>query len=75
MLRSLNALVACGARTIALGAGALGAGAPTAAAASSAFADPGGIATDGTHVWVTNNTGHSVTELSATTGALVQVIS
>ena len=38
------------------------------------FNGPSGIASDGTHVWVANY-GNSVTELSASTGALVKVIS
>ena len=33
-----------------------------------------GIASDGTHIWVANPGGQSVTELSASTGALVKVI-
>jgi DNA-binding beta-propeller fold protein YncE len=36
---------------------------------------PKQVATDGTDVWVTNEAGNSVTELSAATGATVQVIS
>jgi hypothetical protein len=36
------------------------------------FNGPSGIASDGTHVWVANY-GNSVTELSASTGALVKV--
>ena len=39
------------------------------------FDSPAGVASDGTHVWVTNATGKSVTELDASTGALVQVLS
>jgi DNA-binding beta-propeller fold protein YncE len=39
------------------------------------FKSPIAIDSDGTHVWVANTGGYSVTELSATTGALVQVIS
>jgi hypothetical protein len=39
------------------------------------FASPASIASDGTHVWVANFDANSVTELSATTGRLVQVIS
>ncbi len=37
------------------------------------FSNPAAIASDDTHVWVAN--GDSVTELSATTGGLVKVIS
>ena len=33
------------------------------------------IDSDGTHVWVANYDGHSVTELSARTGRVVKVIS
>ncbi len=33
------------------------------------------VASDGSHVWVTNFAGNAVTELSASTGALVRVIS
>lgn len=33
------------------------------------------IASDGTHVWISNPAGGSITELSASTGALVQVLS
>ena len=40
----------------------------------SGIAVPTGIYSDGTHVWVANSAGDSVTELSAATGALVQVI-
>ena len=36
---------------------------------------PVAIASDGTHVWVANDLGDSVTELLASTGALVKVIS
>jgi hypothetical protein len=39
------------------------------------FNSPASIASDGTHVWVANTDGNSVTELSARTGRLVQVIS
>lgn len=35
---------------------------------------PLGVATDGVHTWVTNELTNSVTELDATTGALVRVI-
>jgi YVTN family beta-propeller protein len=35
---------------------------------------PGGISSDGTHVWVTNYHGNTVTELDASTGAVVQTI-
>jgi DNA-binding beta-propeller fold protein YncE len=38
------------------------------------FDNPAGIASDGTHVWVTNESGDSVTELDAATGALVHVL-
>ncbi len=37
------------------------------------FDDPDGVASDGIHVWVANQGGNSVTELSASTGALVRV--
>ena len=37
------------------------------------FNDPSAVASDGTHVWVTNYGGTSVTELDAATGALVRV--
>jgi DNA-binding beta-propeller fold protein YncE len=36
--------------------------------------DPAAVSSDGTHVWVTSNVGNSVTELNATTGALVRSI-
>jgi hypothetical protein len=38
------------------------------------FDSPASIASDGTHVWVANSDSNSVTELSARTGRLVQVI-
>ena len=40
------------------------------------FDNPHAVSSDGTHVWVANdsNTLNSVTELSASTGALVQVL-
>ena len=38
------------------------------------FNDPVNIASNGTRVWVTNNNGGSVTELNASTGALVKVL-
>ena len=38
------------------------------------FDAPDAISCDGTHVWVANGDGDSVTELDAATGALVQVI-
>jgi DNA-binding beta-propeller fold protein YncE len=37
------------------------------------FDEADAVATDGTNVWVTNYGGDSVTELTAATGALVQV--
>jgi hypothetical protein len=45
-----------------------------AGSSSYGFNDPYGIASDGTHVWVANFGGGSVSELSASTGALVQVL-
>ncbi|MFZ2059161.1 MAG: hypothetical protein WAV54_17310, partial [Acidimicrobiales bacterium] len=39
------------------------------------FDYPNAIASDGTHVWAANYLGNSVVELSASTGALVKVIS
>ena len=39
------------------------------------FDDPLAVCSDGTHVWVANSAGDSVTELDAATGNLVQVIS
>src|SRR6266581_217839 len=77
-------------RTVVIGgallAGSLLASSPGLAAASSAalsgvhvsggdFSSPAAIASDGTHVWVANYDGNSVTELSARTGRLVKVIS
>jgi DNA-binding beta-propeller fold protein YncE len=41
----------------------------------SGFNRPYAISSDGTHVWVANYGGNSVTELAAATGALVKVIS
>jgi YVTN family beta-propeller protein len=41
---------------------------------SYSFDGPGGISTDGTHTWVVNNDGQSVTELDTSNGAVVQVI-
>ena len=38
------------------------------------FGQPDVVSSDGTHVWVANGGGKSVTELSASTGALLQVI-
>jgi streptogramin lyase len=38
------------------------------------FNDPDAVSSDGTHVWVANSGGDSVTELDAATGALVKVI-
>jgi hypothetical protein len=38
------------------------------------FAGPGAIADDGTHVWVANGGNSTVSELSASTGALVKVL-
>ena len=38
------------------------------------FINPLGVSSDGTHVWVTNRDGNSVTELNAATGALVKLI-
>ena len=35
---------------------------------------PGSLSSDGTHVWVTNAGGGTVTELDASTGAVVQTI-
>jgi DNA-binding beta-propeller fold protein YncE len=39
------------------------------------FNSPASVSSDGSHVWVANGIGNSVTELNAATGALVQVIS
>src|SRR5262249_39997972 len=39
-----------------------------------AFAGPDAIAADRARVWVANNGGNSVTELSAATGALIRVV-
>jgi YVTN family beta-propeller protein len=36
---------------------------------------PNALSSDGTHVWVANEGNNTVTELDASTGALVQVIS
>ena len=58
-------------------AGADGAWVRTLKDPSYGFSVPAGIATDGLHVWVANDnvsTGNSVTEFSAATGALIQVI-
>ena len=38
------------------------------------FSGPRSVAADGTHVWVTNYVGGSVTELDAVTGALVRML-
>jgi DNA-binding beta-propeller fold protein YncE len=38
------------------------------------FNQPVAVSSDGTHVWVANKNGNSVTEFDATTGALVQMI-
>jgi hypothetical protein len=38
------------------------------------FNGPAGITSDATHVWVANRGGPSVTELNASTGAVVQVL-
>ena len=38
------------------------------------FNSPDAVSSDGTHVWVANADGDSVTELDAATGALVHVI-
>lgn len=38
------------------------------------FRQPGAIATDGSHVWVANLDGNSVTEVDAATGKLVRVL-
>jgi len=39
------------------------------------FNQPTGIAFDGTHLWVPNNNGNSVTEIDASNGAWVQTLS
>jgi len=39
------------------------------------FNKPGAVASDGTHIWVTNSGGGSVTELDATTGVPVNLLS
>ena len=38
------------------------------------FGQPNAVSSDGTDVWVANSGGNSVTELSASTGALVHVV-
>jgi DNA-binding beta-propeller fold protein YncE len=42
--------------------------------ASYGFNAPNRVAADGTHVWVTNPPGNSVTELNASNGSPVQVL-
>jgi hypothetical protein len=39
------------------------------------FNEPYGVAFDGSHIWVTNSNGNSVTELNASDGSLVQTLS
>jgi len=39
------------------------------------FESPSAISSDGVHVWVANGTANTVTELSASTGAVIQVLS
>ena|SRR5579871_4926066 len=39
------------------------------------FASPAGVAFDGTHVWVVNSGGNSLTELNPLDGSLVRVVS
>jgi hypothetical protein len=39
------------------------------------FNRPGAVSSDGTHVWVANSGSNSATELSASTGKRVKVIS
>jgi DNA-binding beta-propeller fold protein YncE len=39
------------------------------------FAGPDAVSSDGTHIWVANGTGETLTELDAASGALVQVLS
>ena len=39
------------------------------------FSDPQAITSDGTHIWVANQDGDSVTELNASTGTPVRTIS
>ena len=39
------------------------------------FGQPAGVAFDGTHVWITNQNGNSVTQINADDGSLVQVLS
>ena len=43
-------------------------------ATSYGFNAPSAVSSDGTYVWVTNESGNSLTELKATSGALVRVI-
>lgn len=51
---------------------ALGAGVPQVlSAASYGFNQPFQIAFDGTHLWITNGSGNSVTEINASDGSLV----
>jgi hypothetical protein len=39
------------------------------------FSNPSSIVTDGTNLWIANTQGNSVTEINATSGALVRVLS
>ena len=39
------------------------------------FNQPAGIAVDGTHIWITNPHGNSVTEIDAADGALIRTLS
>jgi hypothetical protein len=48
---------------------------PSPASASvGAFSGPASVAVSGTHVWIANMSGDSVTELNASNGSLVRVI-
>ena len=50
-------------------------GATKLSGGSYGFNYPIGVATDGSHVWVANDLGQSITELSATSGSYLKTLS
>ncbi len=69
-----GSLLLGGALTVAVLAGAPPASAGTVIQTIGVGSEPGAVSSDGTHVWVANYTGNTVTELAASTGAVDQTI-
>ena len=72
IVRSLGALVVLAAVWLAIGVSS--ASASAVVNTIPVGSDPYGVSSDGTHVWVTNNGGGTVSEIDASTGTVVKTI-